>query len=161
MKTLWMAFLVLFAACTGPCQASAPACSETFDLYAGCNALTPETDRLALMHAPGSTILQPAVCIDERTGLLGLKVIHADVQKIEDTGDLIVLTTIDSSRSSDLLAFSTKYIGRQMVMVKEGNVLKASTLNSLLPNGNIGSGVASQNDAAALMEAINGQCGSH
>lgn len=159
MKTPWMVALAVSAASVAPCHAKTPGCGEVLDLYAECSAVTSEADRLVLTRSPASPKLQTPVCVDKRTALSRLNVLETDVQKLEDTGDLVVLTTIDSSRSMDLLEFSKKYIGQNMVTVKKGRVLRIARLGSLLPSGMFASGVASQDDAAALMNAIGGsQC---
>jgi hypothetical protein len=159
MKTIWMAAIVLFAGCVVPCQARAFVCSETIDLYAECSATTMANDSLVLARSPALPVLQATVCVDRRTGLLGLKILNAEVMKFEYTGDLLVQINVDSSRPADLLEFSKKYIGRNMVVIKNGQVLKLAALRSLLPSGHIALGVGSQGAADALMDAINGQCG--
>lgn len=157
MKTMWMVASVLFATCVTPCQAREPVCGETLDLYAECSGSTMATDRLVLARSPTLPGLQPAVCVDKRTGLFGLKILNAEVMKLEYSGDLLVQTTVDSS--ADLLEFSKTYIGRNMAVIKNEQVLKVSALRSLLPSEHIAFGVGSQGEADALMKAIMGECG--
>lgn len=159
MKAMWLAIVALPLACAVPCQARVGACSESFDLYAECNASTLVMDSLVLGRYSASPALPSTVCVDKRTALSDLKILNVTTQKIGDAGDLAVLATIDSARSLDLLEFSKRYIGRNMVMVKQGKVLRVAALRSLLPNGSIASGVVDQGDADGLRDAIRGKCG--
>jgi len=159
MKTIWMVAIALLAACVVPCRAGALVCGETLDLYAECNASTTATDSLVLTRSQALSTLQSTVCVDRRTGLLDLKILNAEVMKFEYTGDLFVQATVDSSRSADLLEFSKRYIGRNMVVIKSGQALKVAALRSLLTSEHIALGVGSQGDADALRDVINGQCG--